>query len=144
MAETLQPKGLQGAKLAAMGTIAAILVVLGLVTTAPRAEADSLAGFCAGWRAPYGQPGDRCDQNQAYAAHYAGFRVFTKERAGCVRALGYYGEPVTSWVCAPRESEAYVNLPDNKGFYRGSLRNNNTNYPGYFYGWTICCYSPNQ
>jgi hypothetical protein len=124
-----------------MASLVAILAALCINEAAPEANADSLTHFCDGWRAPYGQHGDRCDQAVAYAAHYAGFRVINRERAGCVRGLGYYGEPVTSWVCAPRESEAFVSIPRTGGFYRGSLRNNNTNYAGWFYGMTVCCYS---
>ncbi len=141
MVETLRPKGRARVGLAAIAAVAAVLVTVSLMA-APTAQADSISTFCSGWRAPYGQSGDRCDQSPAYAAPYVGFRVYTKERAGCVRGLGYYGEPVTSWVCAPRESEARVGVPNTGGFYRGSLRNNNTNYPGYFYGMTICCYGP--
>jgi hypothetical protein len=97
--------------------------------------------FCHSvWLKPLGQSGDRCYQDPAYTAHYAGFRVWTNERAGCVQGVGYYGEPYTSWVCAPKESSASVGLPNDGGGYRGVIRNNNTAYGARFAGTTLCCY----
>lgn len=127
--------------------LVAIIAVIGLGMSAvstPAAKADSYSMFCSNvWLGPLGNPGDRCYQNQAYTAHYAWLRVWTNERAGCVQGVGYYGEPYTNWVCAPRESRAEVFLPDDGGGYRGVIRNNNVNNGGRFSGTTICCYSPN-
>jgi hypothetical protein len=124
--------------------LAFVLLIGGLWSiSTPTAHADSLTSYCNYvWLQPYGQYGDRCDQSEQYAAPYAALRVVTHERAGCVRALGYYGEPRTSWVCVTKESVGVVNLPREYGaLYRGSIRNNNTINGGRFDGTTLCCYS---
>jgi hypothetical protein len=120
-----------------------MMTVWAFAATAPAAKAaESLGSFCDPvLLLPYGQAGDSCEGSTAYVAHYADVRVYTNERAGCVRGIGYYGEPHTSWVCAPRESFGDVQLPKDGGWYRGAIRNNNTNYYGRFSGAYFCCYS---
>jgi hypothetical protein len=106
--------------------VAAVLAV-GLFSATSSAQAG---GFCAQWISGGGQ----CYQPQSETGHWAWFTVYTHERAGCVQVVGYYGEPYTSWVCASRESNATAYRPNNNGGYRGTIRNNNSNYGGYFSG----------
>ena len=104
------------------------------------AKADSLFSFCNNvWLAPYGSPGYGCDGETAWAAPYAELYVWTNERAGCVRAIGYYGEAITGWTCVPNNSKGGTGLLPPGGTYRGSIRNNNVNYGGRFSGTTLCC-----
>lgn len=119
---------------------AAALLALGVLsTTAPAAHAN--IGFC-GWvyLQPLGQAGDSCEQDTSAAKNYAYVQVTTFGRAGCVRGIGYYGEPHTNWVCGPRESYAIANLPNDGGLYRGAIRNNNLTYGARFGGGAACCY----
>ena len=135
------PHKRSGLSILGIGMVIAFMLI-GLSMRAPDAHADSLSRFCASvWLHPLGTAGDHCEQETQYAAHYAGFTIHNQERAGCVRGLGYYGDPQTDWVCGPRESTAHVFIPNTGGFYRGAIRNNNTVQSGWFWGETTCCYS---
>lgn len=68
------------------------------------------------------------------------FGVLNKARAGCVRVIGYYGEPVSGWQCGAAWAGAEVAVADTGGFYRGSIRNNNQSYAASFSGFFECCY----
>jgi hypothetical protein len=80
-------------------------------------------------------PNATCESPQNQAGQYSRFIITNYERAGCVRALGYYGEPVSSWHCFPKETVAYFDKPNpNGGWMRSALMNNNSSQPGWFVG----------
>lgn len=113
------------------------LTLSGPVSSAPAADA-----FCTNvWLQPYGQNGDRCYESTAQGNwHLADVVVFTQERAGCVTYAGYYGELYGSWQCAGAHSSKLVYVPNDGGFYRGVIRNNNLSYAASFTGQSLCCW----
>jgi len=124
----------------------ALLAVLAMFTamaflaagTAPAAQADE---FCKNaYLQPYGQYGDRCDMLVSQAGHFFEVGIQTSGRAGCVRIIGYYGEPVTNWQCTSAWSHTSILRANDGGYYRGSIRNNNSTYGAYFSGFNGCCY----
>jgi hypothetical protein len=83
----------------------------------------------------YLAPNGTCDSPQAEAGQYTTFANYTQDRAGCVRALGYYGEAVSSWNCAPAWSVAVLVKPNPEGgWMRSSLKNNNGTYWANYHG----------
>ena len=67
-------------------------------------------------------------------------RVFTYERAGCVTYGDVWHNLMNSWSCTTNNSMKEMSLPNDGGWYRGIIRNNNTSYGGNFAGETLCCY----
>lgn len=125
--------------LVALAAAAAISFAMasGPVSTADAAYTNT---FCVNaWLQPYGQSGDRCWMGVGYANHYSSFSVTTQNRAGCVAVAGYYGEQISSWVCAGAWGQVFTG-PANPaaGFYRGLIRNNNLTYAAGFSGGAYC------
>lgn len=120
--------------------LAALAVTVGVLTalaSGPVSKADAVWTdiFCNQvWISPSGT----CTMGEGYANHYARFQVYTYERAGCVSATGYYGEQVMSWACVPAGYIGTVNPPNPQGWYRGIIKNNNSNSWGKFTGWAAC------
>jgi hypothetical protein len=85
--------------------------------------------------------GNECHMPTNLAAYHMFIGVDTQERAGCVRILGYYGEPLSSWQCVGNYSSTQIYNSGAPGFYRGAIRNNNLSNWGHFSGYTICCKS---
>jgi hypothetical protein len=65
--------------------------------------------------------------------------VFTNERAGCVTYGDVWHNLMNSWSCTSSHSQKDMYIPNNGGWYRGIIRNNNTSYGGYFDGNVLCC-----
>jgi hypothetical protein len=81
-------------------------------------------------------PNGTCDSPINEAGYYKNFGIFTWDRAGCVRVIGYYGEPLTSWTCVGKQTQGSIYRPGAEpGYYRSSLKNNNTSYSALFQGY---------
>jgi hypothetical protein len=81
-------------------------------------------------------PNSTCDSPISEAGYYTTFGIFTWERAGCVRVLGYYGEALSSWACVGKQSQGAISRPGAApGYYRSSLKNNNMSFAGLFQGY---------
>ena len=103
------------------------------------AHAESFCNWV--WLSPYGQGGNSCDASLSEGNwHMMQVSVVTFERAGCVTYIGYYGESYHSWACAPANSRKDLYLPNDGGWYRGSIRNNNMTYGARFGGSYLCCW----
>jgi hypothetical protein len=75
-------------------------------------------------------PGGTCDAPVSEAGPDQVFRIFTRERAGCIRVIGYFGEPQSDWHCFPKESWGlgFTRPNPSGGYNRSSLKNNNNTY----------------
>lgn len=129
-----------------LAAIAAAAAMSFALATGPVSTANAAANqFCENyWLSPYGTPGDSCDglQSQGGFTTSSGgdiyfFGVQTHERAGCVRVIGYYGEAHGPWNCTGNNSNTVAYTPQ-YGWYRGSIRNNNTVNSGSFSGFGCC------
>jgi hypothetical protein len=113
--------------------LATLVVLLGPTA---RANASSSGWFClSAWLQPYGQSGDSCGQGIEYTNHMFGIAIVAGERAGCVRGLGYYGEPQTGWQCAAAGTNNWIYFPNDGRWTRGEIRNNNSSSPSHESGW---------
>lgn len=128
-------RGTYRSRLVMSAALAALVLLTFAWMTGPVSRASANGAFCSGYLFPYGQAGDRCESGIGTAWHHWRIDNSTGERAGCVQALGYYGEAVSGWACAPPWSTASVYLPNDGGFYRGKIRNNNVSNGAYFNGW---------
>lgn len=114
--------------------LASLVVLMAMfVTSATGAVSTASANYGC-----YLPPNGTCDSPQSQAGQYTVFGIFTYDRAGCVRALGYHGEPVTGWTCVAKQSQGSFYLPNpNNGWMRSSLKNNNASagasFGGYYY-----------
>ena len=131
-----------------LGAIAVSIGMLFVVTTGPVSSASALApgsyNFCETWLAPWqgeGQFAGRCDAGDGNSG-YKLFRVtvFTHERAGCVNYGDVWHNLMTSWSCTTNNSEKQIFIPNDGGWYRGIIRNNNMSTGGNFGGNVLCCY----
>ena len=109
--------------------VALIASVLGLMMMIGSVSKADAAYNC------YLPPEGTCDSPISEAGQYTTFANYTQERAGCVRALGYYGESVSSWNCAGSWSVAVLVKPNpDGGWMRSSLKNNNGFYWANYHG----------
>jgi hypothetical protein len=122
--------------------IAALLVVAALVASTASAlafgpvdRASANEPFCTNIiLQPWGKAGDTCYANPNQGGALALATIQTHERAGCVTYAGYYGEFYHTWVCTGNNSLANVYVNQTSGWYRGVIRNNNTNWAARFAG----------
>ncbi len=106
-----------------------VAMATGPVSTA-NANHDYSGTFCSGWLAPSGQ----CDMGVGHATHHEIGVVYTHSRAGCIRWIGYYGEPVSGWECAGPWSGKAIYHGYVDAMWRASIKNNNNSEWGEFYG----------
>lgn len=108
----------------------AVAPLLALLVVAGQAPATANANYGC-WLPPSGT----CESPQNEAGQYNRFYITNYERAGCLRVLGYYGEPVSSWACYPKETVAFFDKPNpNGGWMRSAMKNNNMSSYGWFVG----------
>jgi hypothetical protein len=138
---TVPSSGRRGMLLLA-AVLAATAMSLAALAAGPvsSAHAAYTNTFCVNaWLQPYGQAGHSCTMGVGYANHYSSFSVTTQGRAGCVAVAGYYGEQLTSWSCTGANSQQFIGVPNPAGgFYRATIRNNNTVNAGGFSGGAYC------
>jgi hypothetical protein len=116
----------------ALGAIATLAMALALTPNAHAAWTNSFCNQTLGG-------GATCTMGQGYANHYSAISVSAWDRAGCVGATGYYGEMIVDWHCTPAGTQAFVYPPNPAGgWYRGTIRNNNSVNSGYFDGGAYC------
>jgi hypothetical protein len=135
----LRPVGRQGSVL-----LAALLACAAISTASaagPISQAKAGAVFCNGWLKPWGQAGDRCDAENKGSGNLEMVTVGTSERAGCVTYVGWYGEYHHAWECASAGTQKTLIVPNDGGWHRGAIRNNNKSYGASFTGWQYC-YGP--
>jgi hypothetical protein len=130
--------------------LGAIIVSAGLVfamAAGPISNAGAVQpgsyNFCETWLAPWqgeGQFHGRCDAGDGISGYKVNrVSVFTYERAGCVNYGDVWHNLMKSWSCTTSNSQKDIYLPNDGGWYRGIIRNNNTSKGGNFAGNVICC-----
>ena len=60
--------------------------------------------------------------------------IYTNARAGCSDYADVWHNLIDSWHCVPSYSQGGVAIRQDGGWYRGVIRNNNTNVGGWFHG----------
>lgn len=118
--------------------LAASLLLVSAVASLSMAPSASATWFCSSWLAKYGAAGDKCWGPAQKGLTYAS--VNTPERAGCVNIADGANNLTQSWACGPQgyAPAAQVWMPISETYYKGVIRNNNTNYPGSFIGEYAC------
>lgn len=116
----------------ALGVLAALALLLAMTPSAHAAWTNSFCTVTLGG-------GGSCTMGQGYANHYSAISVSNFDRAGCVGATGYYGEMIVDWHCSAAGTQPFVYPPNPAGgWYRGTIRNNNSISSGYFEGGAYC------
>ncbi len=98
----------------------------------PVSQATAGYSFCNGWLKPWGQTGDRCDAENKGPGDLEIVELQTSTRAGCVTYVGWYGEYHHAWECTPAGTVKFLYVPNDGGWHRGSIRNNNKSFEAYF------------
>lgn len=106
----------------------AALLLIALASWAPAAGAQYSGTFCEGWRGPNGT----CSLPVERATNIQVAQIITQERGGCIRFIGYYGEPVSSWECTTPNYFKNIYHEYSTGFYRAEIQNNSGSAGGYF------------
>lgn len=126
-----------------LGAVIASAAMLLAVSAGPVSTASAVTpgsyNFCEGWLGPWqGFFNGRCDAPDSVSG-YGVYRVtvFTYERAGCVNYGDVWHNLMTNWSCTGNHTEKHLYVPDNGGWYRGIIRNNNTSKGGNFAGNVI-------
>lgn len=60
--------------------------------------------------------------------------IYTNARAGCIDYADVWHNLIDSWHCVPSYSQGGITIRQDGGWYRGVIRNNNTNVGGWFHG----------
>jgi hypothetical protein len=119
-----------------------IAVAAGPVSNASAVEPGSY-NFCEKWEDPWqgeGQFHGRCDAPDSVSGYkLLRVSVFTYERAGCVDYADVWHNIMNSWSCTTSNSQKDIYPPNDGGWYRGIIRNNNTSKGGNFAGNVLCC-----
>lgn len=131
------PRSPRKGSMALLAALAATVATLVGLTAAPVSSASSI-GWCSGVTLG---PSGQCHMPHAQAGDYVAVNAHGHERAACVAPLGYYGEQIDSWVCAPAYTSAWYYMPAWRpfGYYRAAVKNNNTKQSGHFQGNVFCC-----
>ena len=123
-------------------TVKAALVVsvaLFLITafgSAPQAQATTRGSFCTKWIAP----NEVCYMPVSQANFHILVGVESYGWAGCVMVTGYYGEPISSWHCFPKEGYGgYIYVPNTFGYYRAAIKSTNKSQSVPLSGYWECC-----
>lgn len=128
--------------------LASFVAVAGMCVTATMGPVQSASAvepgshyFCTGWLGPWqGFYNGRCDAPDSVSGYgLMRVSVFTGERAGCVTYGDVWHELKKNWSCTSNHSQKDMYIPNDGGWYRGIIRNNNTNYGGFFDGNVLCC-----
>ena len=104
----------------------------------PVSQADAGFSFCNGWLKPWGQAGDRCDAENKGPGDLEMVELQTSTRAGCVTYVGWYGEYHHAWECTPAGTVKFLYVPQDGGWHRGAIRNNNKSFEAYFSARQSC------
>jgi hypothetical protein len=126
-----------GQKLKSLWAILAVSAVMLCTMSAGSASSASAAGgtFCNGWLDPAWTGNYRCDSPDNVSGY--GLRyvfVNTVTRAGCVDYADVWHNLIDSWVCTGKNSQVRIDVRQDGGWYRGTIRNNNLTYSGAFSG----------
>jgi hypothetical protein len=134
---TEEPHSLGKRGMVLLAVLAATVVMVLAVVAGPVSSANAET-FCGGVTLG---PNGQCHLPHAQAQDIFAISSYSPDRANCVALLGYYGEQVDSWVCAPKESSPwYVMAPWRPfGYYRAAVKNNNLSQSGQFNGYVYCC-----
>jgi hypothetical protein len=111
-------------------TVAYFSVATGPISSA-RADHNAYGDFCERIVNPL-PPQGTCSLPVERATHLEVAAVFTYARAGCIRFIGYHGEPVSGWGCAGSNSFKNIYHPYSTAFYRAEIKNSNQSYSGQF------------
>ena len=115
---------------AVCAVFAAFAIWTGLAAV-PEARAVS-ENFCSNSLLQrYGQPGDRCTAPQG--GYIYGVNLVTHERAGCA-SIQNNGVVLDSWKCTSKNNVLGIHYVPANRWAHGIIRNNNTQYAGYFDG----------
>ncbi len=100
---------------------------------------EAASGFCPtngymlldpAWTGIY-----RCDAPDNVSGYNRTWSIiFTQERAGCVDYADVWHNLIDSWKCFPKYTQGSISIRQDGGWYRGVIRNNNTNNSGWFHG----------
>lgn len=116
----------------AVSVIATLALALVLTSSANAAWTNTFCDVTLGG-------GATCTMGQGFANHYSAISVSNFDRAGCVGATGYNGEMIVGWNCGTVGTQPFVYPPNPAGgWYRGTIRNNNSLNSGYFKGGAYC------
>lgn len=131
-----------------LAALAASVAMSFAIAAGPVSTANAVPNqFCENyWLSPYGQPGDSCNALHSQGGWSVGepnggtmlyVGVWATERAGCAAVIGYYGEQYGSWKCTSPGQTNLAYVPQT-GWYRGTIRNNNTQHSANFSGFGCC------
>jgi hypothetical protein len=124
---------------ALLTTLAVSLSISSALAAAPVSQAGATA-FCNNVTLQaWGKAGDTCYAGLDQGGTLFNVQLYTFERAGCLTYAGYYGELYHTWQCVGNNSSTEIVVPDNGGWYRGVIRNNNTQWAARFGGSYACC-----
>lgn len=132
------PRSPSKRSMALLAALAATVAMTVGLAAGPVSSANADIGWCSGVTLG---PSGQCHMSIAQAGDYVAVNAHGHERAACVAPLGYYGEQIDSWVCAPAYTSAWYYMPAWRpfGYYRAAVKNNNTKQPGQFQGNVYCC-----
>lgn len=124
------------AVLAALG-VSLVLLFAWAAGPVPSAHAEYYGEFCIGWLAPRAG----CEMPTGQASNFMTASVISNNGiAPCIQIIGYYGEPIGEWRCAPAGIiEKTAIPPEYFGFFRARIRNQNYIRGGSFGARFHCC-----